>query len=206
MPKTVLPTILNETTETVSVGRLIPHPRNVNEGDYGAIETSMRTNGFFGALVVQKSTRYILCGNHRFLVAQKLGYAELPVTWVDVDDDRALRILLADNRTARLGMDNPAKLAELLAEMQNETDTLDGTGYDTDFLDDLLLDLERSAEPVTPPAPTPAQEETRPGVIVFCENAVEQENVFRRLCEMGWDPRKTDVTEKSMTTLAKPKK
>lgn len=201
-----MPKILNELTEMIPIGRLTPHPRNANEGDYGAIETSMKANGFFGALVCQKSTGYILCGNHRFLVAELLGYRELPVTWVDVDDDRALRILLADNRTARAGHDNPAKLAELLAEMQNETGTLDGSGYDTDFLDDLLLDLERTAEPVETPAPPPAQEETRPGVIVFCDDVSVQENVFRRLSEMGWDPRKTDVTEKSMTTLAKPKK
>lgn len=95
MPNTPAPKILNELTEMVPIGSLTPHFRNANEGDYGAIETSMKANGFFGALVCQKSTGYILCGNHRFLVAQRLGYRELPVTWVDVDDDRALRILLA---------------------------------------------------------------------------------------------------------------
>lgn len=198
-----MPRLQNDAYALVPISRLLPHPKNVNQGDYGAIETSMKENGFFGALVVQRSTRHILSGNHRFLVAQKLGYTELPVTWVDVDDDRARRILLVDNRTARLGNDHPAKLAELLAEIQNQTDTLAGTGYSTEFLDDLLQDLERESVFTPPPSTPPAMEETRPGVILLCETQVEQENVYQRLVQMGWDPRKTDVTEKSLTTLAK---
>lgn len=196
-----MPKILNETTEMVPVGGLISHQRNANQGDLGAIYESIKANGFYGSLIVQRSTCQILSGNHRFLAAQKLGYRELPVTWVDCSDEEALRILLVDNRTARLGVDDPTKLAELLKELVGTDTGLLGTAYDTDFLDDLLLDLERTAAPVETPPPPPAQEETRPGVIVFCDDVSMQDNVFRRLSEMGWDPRKTDVTEKSMTSL-----
>ena len=192
--------------EMVPIGSLIPSDYNPNQGDYGAIEESIKANGFFGALVCQRSTRQILCGNHRFLVAQKLGYTELPVTWVDVDSDRAKRILLADNRTGRLGLDNPAKLAELLTELADTDEGLTGTAFDGDFLDELIADLERTSAPVEPDAPPPAEEETRPGVIILCETVVEQEHVYNRLHEMGLEPRKSDVTEKSVTTLAKPKK
>ena len=201
-----MPKILNQETEMVPVGRLISHPRNANQGDFGAIYESIQANGFYGSLLVQRSTRHIISGNHRFLAAQKLGYSELPVTWVDCSDEEALRILLVDNRSARLGVDNPAKLAALLTELADTEIGLTGIGYDADFLDDLLNDLARDSAPAAPPAPPPAEEETRPGVIVLCESVVEQENVYRRLSEMGWDPRKTDVTEKSVTSLAKPKK
>ena len=206
MSKLPPPKLQNESYELVPIASLVPHSRNVNQGDYGAIEASIKANGFFGALVVQRSSRQILSGNHRFLVAQKLGYTELPVTWIDVDDDRALRIMLADNRTARLGCDNPVELARLLTELQIETSSLEGTGFDGDFLDDLLKDLARESTPVDAPDQPSAQEETRPGVIVLCENVVEQENFYNRLHEMGLEPRKTEVTEKSVTTLAKPKK
>ena len=127
--------------EMVAIERLIPHERNVNNGDFGAIHESIEANGFFGALVVQKSTRRILAGNHRFAVAQKMGYSQLPVTWVDVDDDAALRILLADNRTGRLGSDNPNALAELLAELAGTDKGLSGTGFDGDDLDALISEL-----------------------------------------------------------------
>jgi len=153
----VMPKHLNTTDdfEMVMIGRLIPHPQNVNNGDFGAIEESIKANGFFGALVVQKSTQHVLAGNHRLAVAKTLGYSELPVTWVDVDNDAALRILLADNRTARLGNDNPNALAELLAELAGTENGLAGTGFDGDALDQLIADLAGST--VFTPNTDPAQ-------------------------------------------------
>jgi hypothetical protein len=109
--------ILNQTVETVAVTDLKTHPRNVNQGDLGAIHESITANGFWGTIVAQRSTGYVLAGNHRLMAAQQAGATEVPVAWVDVDDEAALRILLADNRTTRLGQDDPNVLAELLQEL-----------------------------------------------------------------------------------------
>jgi hypothetical protein len=49
----------------VPVDSLETHPRNVNQGDIGAIYESIGANGFYGAIVAQKSTGRILAGNHR---------------------------------------------------------------------------------------------------------------------------------------------
>jgi site-specific DNA-methyltransferase (adenine-specific) len=76
------------------------------------------------------------------LAAKQAGMTELPVLWVDCDDDRALRILLADNRTNDLADYNPAALTDLLKELAETPDALVGTGYDGDALDELLADLE----------------------------------------------------------------
>lgn len=57
--------------------------------------------------------------------------------WVDVDDDRALRILLADNRTNDLASYDDTVLASLLSDLANTSD-LTGTGYDGDDLDQLI--------------------------------------------------------------------
>ena len=127
--------------EMVPIGRLKPAPFNPNNGDYGAIEESIKANGFFGALVVSRRTGHVLAGNHRLRVALDLGYRELPVTWVDVDLDAEKRILLADNHTARLGNDNPVALAELLAELAATDKGLLGTAFSGDDLDQLLSDL-----------------------------------------------------------------
>ena len=70
-----------------------------------------------------------------------MGYESLPVTWVDVDLDGEKRILLADNRTSRLGNDNPNALAELLAELAGTDKGLSGTGFDGDDLDALISEL-----------------------------------------------------------------
>lgn len=132
---------INESYEEVPIDYLKPHPRNVNQGDFGAILESVKANGFFGALVVQRSTNHILAGNHRYHVARSEGFETLPVIYVDVDDTEALRILLADNRTARLGQDDSAQLAALLAELSDEPGGLIGTGFDGDDLDRLIGDL-----------------------------------------------------------------
>jgi ParB-like chromosome segregation protein Spo0J len=133
--------VLNEDYELVPTSALKPHPRNVNRGDLSAIGESIVENGFYGAIVAQHSTRYILAGNHRFEAAKGAGLAKVPVVWVDVDDARALRILLADNRTTRLGADDQEALAALLQEILGQSDTLAGTGYDTADLDELLAEL-----------------------------------------------------------------
>jgi len=90
--------------------------------------------------VAQRSTGHILAGNHRYLAAIEAGLNEVPVIWVDVDDDRALRILLADNKTNDDASYDQTALAEILTELANTSDLL-GTGFDGDELDQLIADL-----------------------------------------------------------------
>ena len=131
--------------EMVPIGRLKTHPRNVNSSDLGAIIESIKAHGFYGALVVQRGTCFVCAGNHRLLAGRELGYTALPVTWIDCDDETALRVMIADNRTTRLGNDDPAALAELLAELAGtETGLGPGLGYDGDDLDQLINDLSRT--------------------------------------------------------------
>ena len=49
--------------------------------------------------------------------------------------------MLVDNRTTRLGNDNPAALAELLAELAATDKGLIGTAFSGDDLDLLIADL-----------------------------------------------------------------
>ncbi len=133
--------IINQSIETVPVSVLTPHPRNSNLGDAGAIYESIEANGFYGTIVAQRSTGHVLAGNHRLQAAQMAGITEVPVCWVDLDDEQSLRLLLADNRTTRLGHDDENKLTELLAELANSETGLLGTGFTGDDLDQLISDL-----------------------------------------------------------------
>jgi hypothetical protein len=132
--------ILNERTELVPIDSIQPHPRNVNQADLGAIIESIGVHGFYGTVIVQKSTNAILCGTHRWRAAQEKGYQEIPVTFVDVSDEQAVKIMLVDNRTARLGTDDNAALADLLQGLSNDGG-IQGTGYAQEALDNLLHDL-----------------------------------------------------------------
>lgn len=134
--------IINESTETVRIDQLDTHPNNPRSGDVGAIHESMRVHGFYGTVIVQRSTGYVLAGNHRLLAARQAGMAEIPVTFVDVDDETALRILISDNRSSDLGSYDDSELLDILQQLDSTPQGLDGLGYDTDDLNDIahLLD------------------------------------------------------------------
>jgi ParB-like chromosome segregation protein Spo0J len=178
------PGVINEAFELVSVRALRPHPENPRQGDIGAIYESIQANGFYGAVVAQRSTGFILAGNHRFQAAIEAGIGEVPVVWVDVDDDRALRILLADNRTNDLASYDEGALADLLKRVLTTTDTLVGTGYEPEDLDDLLKRVEGSL-----PEPGDAPVEDVPAiynVVVECEDEHQQGELLAKLSKEGY--------------------
>lgn len=130
--------------EVVEIDGIKPHPDNPRRGDVEAIRASIRANQFFGAVLVQRSTRRILAGEHRWRAAKAEGMATIPVLWVDVDDDKALRILLADNRGSDLAGYDEEKLAAMLRDLAATETGFEGTGYDQASFDDLLAELSKS--------------------------------------------------------------
>lgn len=105
---------------------LVEHPDNPRDGDDAAVAESIDVNGFYGAIIAQESTRRILAGHTRRRNLMAGGAAAGPVLYVDVDDKRARRILLSDNRTAELAAWIPGKLADVLTAMGGDTT---GTGF-----------------------------------------------------------------------------
>ena len=156
------PQIASTLIEYAPIGELIPHPRNARQGDIGAIITSIEKNGWFGTIVVQKSTKYILAGNHRYAAAKQMGMTHLPVYWVDCDDDRALAILVADNRLSDLGTYDSQALLDILSDV-SEANMLLETGYDEEDLARMLAD-----------GPTPKEE--REPKMVTCPSCGEKFN------------------------------
>lgn len=132
--------VLDQAFELVNLDLLQEHPANPRKGNTDAIEESIEANGFFGACVVQRSTGHILVGNHRFRSAGKQGLPSVPVLWVDVDDARAKRIMLADNRAGELASWDETALSALLHDMAEEPDGLAGSLYTEDEMAALLLD------------------------------------------------------------------
>lgn len=138
--------ILNQEVEMVSPADVETHPDNPRQGDLKALVDSFRTNGFYGTVVVQKSTRYVLAGNHRVLAARKARMKKIPVMWVDVDDELAKRILVADNRMSDLATYNTESLAGLLEVLAGTEVGLQGLGYTETDLNALLEELAANTE------------------------------------------------------------
>lgn len=170
---------------TGETDRLKEHPDNPKRGDVDAIKESMEINGFFGAVVAQKSTGYVLAGNHTFRTAAAEGVDRIPVLWIDVDDDAALRILLADNKIAELGFMDEEALDAALSKL----DGLAGTGYSG--VEDAIRE-EENREPEPEPDPGPPTADDVPdddfvsqfGVVIVCTDQEQQEAVFAALQAM----------------------
>lgn len=156
------PATINSTPVDVLLEDLHEHPRNARRGDVEAIKASIRANGFYGFLVVQRSTGFVLAGNHRLRALRELGHTHAPVVSVDVPDDVARRILVADNRTGELGGYDVPGLAALLSEM-GPGEALEGTGYDERALGRLLRKLPKPE--VAVPAAADDEVSDDPGVL-----------------------------------------
>lgn len=114
----------------VPITRVSQHPDNPNSGDIEAIALSIEVNGMYRPVYAQTSTGYILAGNTTYSSCLSLDAEVIPVVWLDVDDEAALRILLGDNQLARLAIIDQGLLRpQLEALMQTELRLL-GTGFD----------------------------------------------------------------------------
>ena len=124
--------------------------KNPRVGDVTAIAGSLRANGVYKPIVVNRGTHTgrpneVLAGNHTLKAHRLLAeeepddkrWTKIDCWMVDVDDDRASRIVLADNRTADLGSYDNEALLDLLNGLDGE---IAGTGYTDEDLS-VLLDL-----------------------------------------------------------------
>jgi ParB-like chromosome segregation protein Spo0J len=142
------PTIIETTMERID--SLKPYHLNPRRGDTAAVEASIDAFGQFKAIVCNRGSlskggyeREVLAGNHTLRAMKAKGHAEILVHWIDVDDDTAKRIVVADNRTSDLATNDDHVLAELLTSIEN----LDGVGYTPYDLDALAALLEDEITP-----------------------------------------------------------
>jgi ParB-like chromosome segregation protein Spo0J len=119
----------------VPAATITPDPRNANNGDIDEIIASLLTNGCYRPIYASKETGQIVAGHHLYAALLELGAQMVPVIFLDGDDHRAVRIMLADNRTAALAKMDEGLLLDLLRLVEHD---LPGTGYDDRYLMDLL--------------------------------------------------------------------
>lgn len=167
--------------ERVRTSELELYPGNARRGAVDAIVASLRTNGQFAPLIAQRSTGYVLAGNHTLLAARQLRWAEIEVTYLDVDDEQAKKIVLAANRTADLATYDLDALASLLASI----DDLDGTGYTDADLVGLLQD-DHGEEGLIGKG---EGSRVRYGVVIYVADEHEQLELMEQLLEEGRDVR-----------------
>jgi hypothetical protein len=126
----------------VSIDSLTPYRRNPRRHALDAYVESLTTNGQYRPIVVNRRTSEVLAGNGLLAAALRLGWTEVAVTFVDVEEDEAARIVLADNRIAELGTFHQGDLATLVASIGD----LQGTGYEPGDLASLVVGVRNGDE------------------------------------------------------------
>lgn len=128
--------------EWVDLATLRPWARNPRLNDGRPVEevaASIRRFGFASPIIARRSDQQIIAGHTRWKAAQTLGLDKVPVRYVELDDQEAIALALADNRTSELAEWEDESLAELLRELGEATA---GLGWSADELDELLRELE----------------------------------------------------------------
>ena len=135
----------------VPIDSVRPYEHNPRRGDLDAIKESLEANGQYRPVVANRRDGTVLAGNHTWQAAKALGWDEVAVTWVDVDEEDAARIVLVDNRANDLAGYDDRSLAELLGSLPD----LSGPGYDAAALAELLSDVEEPVRLTDPDEPAP---------------------------------------------------
>jgi hypothetical protein len=140
-------TLVQTFDEAIDIDAIHEHPANPRRGDDDAVAESIEANGFWGGILVQRSTGAIIGGNTRYRAMRAAGETTIPGFWIDCDDAEAKRIMLADNRTSDLAFYDDPLLVSLLGELHSTPEGLYGTGYDDSAYDLLLRQTDRQDEP-----------------------------------------------------------
>lgn len=127
------------TPKHVPIDRVSRYPGNARTHDLDLIQESLATTGQYKPLLVQQSTGHIIAGNGTHEAAIRLGWPKIWVSYLDVDDTAARRIVLVDNRAGDKASYDQRALVALLQNMDQE---LHGTGFDEDELERLVAQLE----------------------------------------------------------------
>ena len=158
------------TLRTLPLDQLSPAPYNPRKvlsptsPAYRKLKASLESFGLVEPLVWNERTGHIVGGHARLRILRDLGIAEVPVSVVNLTDERerALNVML--NNLEAQGRYDPKLLLDLLEPMR-EMPEFDLTGFDASMLDALKFALSSTmrvvvseialpAPPITPASAT----------------------------------------------------
>lgn len=128
----------------------LKHPeKNVrihSEQQIRELKRSLEKFGQTRALVVDENN-VILIGNGLYEAMMSLGYQEASVyVKTELSENDKKKLMIADNKTYALGIDNLDTLNEFLEELQGD---LDIPGYDEEILQQMVADADEVTEKIS---------------------------------------------------------
>lgn len=102
------------------------YPGNARRGDVKRIRKSLRRFGQYRPITARLHSGIVICGNHTLQAAREEGWEEIAVTFVDVSDDEAARIVLTDNALSDAAENDAEAMAAMLEGITDWRETVPG--------------------------------------------------------------------------------
>jgi site-specific DNA-methyltransferase (adenine-specific) len=147
--------------EWIAPDTLVPWAKNPRDNEHAvqAIADSISRFGFAAPIVARRADLRVIAGHTRLKAAQRLNLDLVPVRLLDVTEQEADALALADNRLGELAEWDDAALGEALAELRAQGADLDGLGWAEHELDELISELDPDTDDHEPePEPEPDTE------------------------------------------------
>ena len=149
------------TVEYIPLSDINPADKNPKDHDIGQIYLSMKRHGFVNLPLINSATDKLLAGHGRLETLQTIkregewvperikvrddGEWLVPcMVGVNIDDEgEDLAYLVADNRLTEIGGYHTDELIDTINDILEDTNNLDGTGFDLSDIEDMFRDIER---------------------------------------------------------------
>ena len=105
--------------EYLPIGDIRPNsynPNRQNEHDFKLLVRSIREDGFTQPVIVQRDTKVIVDGEHRWRAMQEVGHDKIPVVLVDMTPEQMMVATLRHNRAR--GSEEIDLTAQVLRDLQ----------------------------------------------------------------------------------------
>ena len=113
-----------------------------NEAAIDAVADSIKKFGFSSPIVARKEDGRIIAGHTRFKAAQQIGLEIIPVRFMDLSEQEANALALADNRLGEISSWDDAMLGQVLEKLKEENFEMEILGFSEQVMNQLLGDWE----------------------------------------------------------------
>lgn len=146
--------------EWVPLSAVREHPKNPRVGEVEKIKASIEANDFYTPIIAQRSTTFILIGNHRWKAAKEVGLTEVPVIFHDIPDGWALAIMLSDNRSSDKSRYDQDRLIQTLEEFEQLAHEDEELEFEDSLFTESELDVMRGIDDAYDDDPTEDRQES----------------------------------------------
>lgn len=164
--------------EYKNISDIIPYENNPRKNDNAVdyVANSIKEFGFKVPIIIDKEN-VIVTGHTRYKASQKLGLTEVPVIYADdLTEEQIKAFRIADNKVSEFSNWDLDKL-----ELELEDINLDMSDFG---FEDVEVNVEEETSEVVEPN---FNYKEQYGVIVMCKDESEQEAVYNKLSQEGYE-------------------